>query len=88
MEGLQSDLNSEPGAQQDIIEAVEGSPSQCGVIKMFWDTGRLSVTEPGEAGGHLGELISAGGQIISRNILTNRLSVTEDQGWQPAQEPA
>ena len=54
MEGLQSDLNSVPGAQQDIIEAVEGSPSQCGVIKMFWDTGRLSVTEPGEAGGGRG----------------------------------
>ena len=57
VEGLQSYLNSKPGAQQDIIEAVEGSPSQCGpcgVIKMFWDTARLSVTEPGEAGGGRG----------------------------------
>ena len=54
---------------------------------MFWDTALLSVSQGERRAdwGTPGLRISAGGEIIFSNILTNRLSVTEDQGRQPAQ---
>ena len=62
------------------------------LIKMFWDTWQVSVTQRswqcwtlGRSLSHRGtgsvghlRLRAAGGQIISSNILTNRPSVTRD----------
>ena len=67
------------GAQQDIIEAVESCPGS----SKFSGTLLSSLSQRGNyKGGDWrtpGLLISAGGQIIFSNILTNRLTVTKDQ---------